>query len=113
MTDILEFGQVHKKRGEYVNPCGSDYNIVISDLKTLRGVKNRIAKKWWRKNVEFIEIYKIGDTYLNKEQYIDTIENINLGVKERAQPDLALTKDIYSAKVTVNGYEHTYMYNQK
>lgn len=49
----------------------------------------------------------------DKEQYIDTIENINLGVKERAQPDLALTKDIYSAKVTVNGYEHTYMYNQK
>lgn len=44
---------------------------------------------------------------------IDTIENINLGVKERKQPDLALTKDIYSAKVTVNGYEHTYMYNQK
>lgn len=49
----------------------------------------------------------------DKEQYIDTIENINLVVKERAQPDLALTKDIYSAKVTVNGYEHTYMYNQK
>lgn len=49
----------------------------------------------------------------DKEQQIDTIENINLGVKERAQPDLALTKDIYSAKVTVNGYEHTYMYNQK
>lgn len=49
----------------------------------------------------------------DKEQYIDTIENINLGVTERAQPDLALTKDIYSAKVTVNGYEHTYMYNQK
>ena len=49
----------------------------------------------------------------DKEQYIDTIENINLGVKERAQPNLALTKDIYSAKVTVNGYEHTYMYNQK
>ena len=49
----------------------------------------------------------------DKEQYIDTIENINLGVTERAQPNLALTKDIYSAKVTVNGYEHTYMYNQK
>lgn len=49
----------------------------------------------------------------DKKQYIDTIENINLGVTERAQPDLALTKDIYSAKVTVNGYEHTYMYNQK
>lgn len=43
----------------------------------------------------------------------DTIENINLGLYQREQPDLALTKDIYSAKVTVNGYEHTYMYNQK
>ena len=49
----------------------------------------------------------------DKKQYIDTIENINLGVTERSQPDLALTKDIYSAKVTVNGYEHTSMYNQK
>ena len=36
-----------------------------------------------------------------------------MGLYQRAQPDLALTKDIYSAKVTVNGYEHTYMYNQK
>lgn len=49
----------------------------------------------------------------DKEQYIDTIENINLGVKERAQPDLALTKDIYSAKVIVNGYEHTYNYEDR
>lgn len=43
----------------------------------------------------------------------EEIKYINLGLYERAQPDLALTKDIYSAKVTVNGYEHTYMYNQK
>lgn len=43
----------------------------------------------------------------------EEIKYINLGLYEREQPDLALTKDIYSAKVTVNGYEHTYMYNQK
>jgi len=49
----------------------------------------------------------------DKEQYIDTIENINLGVKERAQPDLALIKNIYSAKVIVNGYEHTYNYEDR
>jgi len=36
-----------------------------------------------------------------------------LGVKERAQPDLALIKNIYSAKVTVNGYEHTYNYEDR
>ena len=49
----------------------------------------------------------------DKKQYIDTIENINLGVKERAQPDLALIKNIYSAKVIVNGYEHTYNYEDR
>lgn len=49
----------------------------------------------------------------DKEQYIDTIENINLGVKERAQPDLALIKNIYSAKVIVNEYEHTYNYEDR
>lgn len=36
-----------------------------------------------------------------------------MGVKERAQPDLALIKNIYSAKVTVNGYEHTYNYEDR
>lgn len=33
--------------------CNSDYNIVIHDLKTLRGVKNRLYSPkrydWWRK----------------------------------------------------------------
>lgn len=62
------------------------------------------SKKFFGQNKTIEEICKEGK---------DTIKNINLGVKERAQPDLALTKDIYSAKVTVNGYEHTYMYNQK
>lgn len=66
--------------------------------------ENSASKKFFGQNKTIEEICKEGK---------DTIKNINLGVKERAQPDLALTKDIYSAKVTVNGYEHTYMYNQK
>lgn len=40
------------------------------------------------------------------------IRNINLGMKERAQADIAILKDLSNAKVTINGYEHTYYYEQ-
>lgn len=40
------------------------------------------------------------------------VKNINLGLKDRDQPDIALSKDIHNVKVSVNGYSHTYMYNQ-
>ena len=43
----------------------------------------------------------------------EEIKYINLGLYERAQPDLALIKNIYSAKVIVNGYEHTYNYEDR
>lgn len=62
------------------------------------------SKKFFGQNKTIEEICKEGK---------DTIKNINLGVKERAQPDLALIKNIYSAKVTVNGYEHTYNYEDR
>lgn len=41
------------------------------------------------------------------------IRHINLGLRDRDQPDIGLTKDMHNVKVSVNGYEHTYMYNQK
>ena len=62
------------------------------------------SKKFFGQNKTIEEICKEGK---------DTIKNINLGVKERAQPDLALIKNIYSAKVIVNGYEHTYNYEDR
>ena len=41
------------------------------------------------------------------------IRYINLGLKDRYQPDIGLTKDMHNAKVSVNGYSHTYLYNKK
>jgi len=40
------------------NPCGSDYTRIIQDLKTVRGVKNRMDKYgWtWPKNTKEIHI---------------------------------------------------------
>ena len=53
------------------------------------------------------------DIWKNYKKGTTEIEDINLGLYEREQPDLAVIKDIHSAKVTVNGYEYTYKYNQK
>lgn len=39
-------------------PCGMDYNGIINDLKTLRGVLNRIKKWSVRGNISKIEIYR-------------------------------------------------------
>lgn len=47
------------------------------------------------------------------EKAIDEITNINLGLAQREMPDLAVVQDIQSAKVTLNGYEHTYQYAQR
>lgn len=44
---------------------------------------------------------------------IECLDNINLGIKEREQPDLALVEDIENVKVILNGYEHTYNYDQR
>ena len=39
-------------------PCGIDYNMIINDLKTLRGVLNRMKKWSIRGNITKVEIYR-------------------------------------------------------
>ncbi len=43
----------------------------------------------------------------------EEVRNINLGIYEKMQPDLALVKDIQNVRLTINGYEHTYDYAQR
>lgn len=43
------------------NPCGSDYTAILQDLKTVRGVKNRIKNWQWRKNVIELHIVRYYD----------------------------------------------------
>lgn len=45
--------------------------------------------------------------------YVEEIENINLGLYEREQPNLILQKDIDNVRLAINGYEHTYEYNNR
>lgn len=48
-----------------------------------------------------------------RENEITQIDNINLGLKERAQPDLALVKDLYRVKVSINNQTHIYNYGDR
>ena len=41
------------------------------------------------------------------------ISNVNLGLYEREQPDLAIVTDIDNIKLSINGYGHTYNYRQR
>ena len=44
---------------------------------------------------------------------VEEITNMNLGIREREQPDLALVEDIEQVQIDLNGYTHTYNYNQR
>ena len=54
--------------------------------------------------------YNIGSQYTEGQE---EIRYINLGLYERAQPDIALEKDMKNVRLTVNGYEHTYLYGKR
>ncbi len=41
------------------------------------------------------------------------LENINLGIEEREQPDLSVKKDLQSVKLTLNGRGQVYQYDRK
>ena len=52
-----ESTQCFQKCEDYLyNPCGSSHSNVIADLKTLRGVINRVNKWYIQENVKKIEI---------------------------------------------------------
>ncbi len=54
--------------------------------------------------------YSIANQF---EDGIEEIKYINLGLYERERPDIALDQDINNIRLTVNGYEHTYLYNNR
>ena len=52
--------------------------------------------------------YNIKDGYKDPAQ--NSVDNINLGLYIREQPDLAVIKDIQNVKLSINGYNHVYNY---
>ncbi len=48
-----------------------------------------------------------------REQAIVEIGGLNLGVEERAMPDLAVVEDMQNVQITFNDYTHTYEYGRR
>ena len=44
---------------------------------------------------------------------VDVIQNVNLGLYERQDPDLAIAKDIKNVRLEINGKRYIYEYNQR
>ena len=76
MIHVVEFMIVRKGYKDLYNPCGSDYTVIIRDLKTLKGIKNRIKNYMIPKDVVQIRIYRVSSV-TDRETYnlIDTIDN--------------------------------------
>ena len=58
MYQVLAYA-INPTTGNLYNPCGSDYSHVI-ELKTLKGVKNRIKSIIWRNKVVQVRIFHNG-----------------------------------------------------
>ena len=59
-----------------------------------------------------LEQYQNGNVETS-EDGMPEIKNINLGLYEREQPDLAVVKDIDNVIISVNGYNHIYKYDTR
>lgn len=100
----LNYGENSKDSSAYgysgqkypVTNVDEQYLISSTTYNTYNGCLNKI--------VSIEEIRKNG---------LEEITNINLGLQEREQPDLAIVKDIQSAKVTINDKQHIYEYNDR
>lgn len=109
--DIKYSYKNHKSTVEYGGKYQYGYNgqkypiSGISKQYMLKAnTKDATPNKLLGQKITLDEIYKQG---------IEEVPNINLGVQEREMPDTALVQDIDNAQIRLNGYTHTYNYNQR
>lgn len=69
-----ETNQFEKCEPYLENPCGTDYCMIMRDLKTLRGARNRVLKACWPKDVVEIRIYSVTNIYDRETYNLQRIE---------------------------------------
>lgn len=61
---------------------------------------------------KYLWLYPFNDDTNYDTPETDYLKYINLGLEEREEVDISLTKDVYEVKTTVNGEEVSYNYDQ-
>lgn len=109
-TSTLDLTKANPKYGYE----GQKYPIMTSAHEDIYFI---IARTEVRTNTDNKNEYRLFGQNETIEQMLkegkDEITNINLGLYEREQPDIALLKDLYNVKISVNGYNHIYKYGQR
>lgn len=80
MNYFVKIYKKDTKTNEVYNPCGNNGSWIINDLKTLKGVKNRILKNnmLMNKNNNYVkfEVYSYTNLYNDSTfNLLDTIYN--------------------------------------
>ena len=76
MAFIIKAMVKNEKEKNLYNPCGCDYTRIIRDLKTFRGVKNRIKNWSWPDDT--VELYVYSNVNVTNEKYDKFIATIKL-----------------------------------
>lgn len=97
---ISKLKYTDKKDEDVDNPPVSDVNDKFKMTANTRDVNKRI-------------LLNMTEDEIRKQLEGDTIKNINLGLRKRDLPDLAVMKDLYNVTLSINGKSHVYEYNQR
>ncbi len=89
---------------------GNIDNYGTSNYIDGRGPVSGVYNKYQIKATSGVLTNFASVTDLKKQDGMPSIENINLGLKKREQPDISLVKDLNTAKVDINGVSHIYKY---
>ncbi len=103
-TSELDYGSDTFGHDKQIYPINYTYEQYLIHANT----KDAFQEKGYSGYLE--DMRNREDIRLNEETVID---GFDLGIKEREQPDMALVEDIEKVNVSINGFTHTYNYNQR
>ena len=82
-----------------------------SRVMTSRSFINVPSNKNDKNSTNYLWLYQFGSQG-NEKPETDYLKHINLGLELREDVDIALTKDVYKVKTTIDGEEMEYDFNQ-
>jgi hypothetical protein len=105
--------ETEKKRDEFNNRLAEiTPTTSINNVKVSNKDNELKATELGNNEIYAISAYVGGHGEEGTTKFSETAHNINLGITKREIVDLALRKDVYSAKLSIKGKTQTYMYNR-
>ncbi len=105
--------ETEKKRDEFNNRLAEiTPTTSINNVKVSNKDNELKATELGNNEIYAISSYVGGHGEEGTTKFSETAHNINLGITKREIVDLALRKDVYSAKLSIKGKTQTYMYNR-